>query len=224
MKKIRKVLLVSLFLIFVLLILFIIQSFIMLFCFGYNEKPANKNLLYQYSINETIVDQVKIEKFYIDRFRDSILILSFNKNYIVVLWKLEQYKNLELSEFGLNNISNLKRENIKGYELITPENSNLPEIETKIILTKKAGLNLSFNGGSILEQELSDEYFYLLMYCNRIGLISRKNIIDLIISYNRPLYSSLLIHKSNKGFYLIICYSLNNDRIEKDDFLRIFNF
>ncbi|MEI8202870.1 MAG: hypothetical protein WCH34_07660 [Bacteroidota bacterium] len=224
MKKFKKYL-KRLFVTVILFVIFIIVRLILLtYLYGYDDSEVLNKPKTLRPLNDSIFEQLAIKKLFTNSLKDSIFIFTYKSDYLLLLWKIEQYSSIQINKIIENKTIHVKIKDFNDHNYISVSENPILKFEIRIKLPDEDKLFLCFNDDcEIIKSERTNKYLYYYTNCHRIGLSSKQDYCDALISNGNNSESDFMICSSKGNFYLLLLYSIKDKKVDYDMLFNMIN-
>ena len=181
---------------------------------GYNEVSKN-NYVISDLINKDKISDIEIDYSYSNSVNNKLLILDYDRNYKLVICKLNEYRGINNSSIILQKHIKIEQDNRKTYGMITTQEEPYIVFQSKTNLTGTEKLYFKIDNSTKLVRE--EHYKNINAYefnLSQIGFSSELNENDFIISSFTPTNVSFAISTNKNSFVCYMLYSLKGKRVE----------
>jgi len=220
--KTNKIILIVFFSILGIGVLFLVTQFLSLRNadrLGYNE-VSKSNYVVADLIKEDKLADIEIDYSYSNSVNNKLLILDYDKNYKLVICKINEYRGINNSSIILNKYSKIGQDDRKTYGMISTQEEPYVVIQSKTNLpeTEKLYFKIDKSTKIIREEHVNniDAYEFNM---TQIGFSSELSKNDFIISSFAPMNVSFAISTDGNNFVCYMLYSLKGKRAELETLL-----
>ena len=190
---------------------------------GYSVRKYNKEQMSQSIFSKNKIEDIKPEYYFTGGKNDTVFIYTIDSTYRLVVWKLNEYNNVDLNNFVAKK-SNSEFTTSRPIAFVIDH--TVIEVNTNILNPQKNIYFLMDTSSKIDSSVNEGSYQFIAMSFNYLRLL-RDSINDITI-YALPqqtISCNFMTMKSNSVFYLILLTPFNNEGEMKDNYelLRIIN-
>jgi hypothetical protein len=219
MNKYKKIIITSL---LSIVIIYFAYCLIVIFTNQYNPILGHENKYYYLFKDSIINDLNSIYSF--GNKNDTFYVYNYKKDVQFVIWRLQEFDNINLNEIKLNNV--ILSENIvnKAHFSFNFNPNTTIDSKLKLPIADKINLILDMNSNEIRDINRDNCRIFITKLIS-FGITNYKGEYQIISSFdgNIPILANLIFYKRNGSFFFILVNGYRNHEINEDvlKFLRL---